>query len=127
MFERPGFAGDGATLSIQANDAEIKEKVPCESLLKEKTSFQSLVIQRQNGGFEDPSSDAEFERLMCAMYDDYMVKRAEKEKENLDPRLQAAPVQNVFKNMSNCNFVTLVVSGDSSRETITQVLNSFKD
>ena len=29
--------------------------------------------------------------------------------------------------MSNCNFVTLVVSGDSSRETIAKVLESFKN
>ena len=62
---------------------------------------------------------------MCTMYDEYMAKKTNKNKENVDPR--GGQVQNVFKNMSNYNFVTLVVSGDSSREAIAKVLESFKD
>ena len=75
--------------------------------------------------WDSKDCDAELESLMCIVYDEYMAKKAEKNKENLDPR--GSPVQNVFKNMSNCNFVTLVVSEDSSRETIAKVLESFKD
>ena len=63
---------------------------------------------------------------MCVVYNDYMAKRMDKHKENVALVSCGGCVKNVFKNMNNCNFFTLIVSVDFSMETITKVLEFFK-
>ena len=78
------------------------------------------------GEVHDISSGVELKRFMCLEYDDYVAKRMEKDKENMDLVVQGVLVQNVFKNMNNCNFVTLVVIVDFLTETIKKVLNLLR-
>ena len=63
---------------------------------------------------------------MCAVYNDYVAKKMKKDEENMDLIPQGALVQNVFKNMNICNFVTLVMIADFSTKTITKVLESLR-
>ena len=91
------------------------------------TSRKNLTsaIQKIFCNLEEVSSDAKPDKLMCAVYEYYVAKKMEKDKENVNPSPRGAPDQNVFINMINCNFVTLVVGSNSSTEAISKVLQSF--
>ena len=61
---------------------------------------------------------------MCVVYENYLLKQMENE--NVDPSIvERAMTHNVFKNINNCNFVTLVVDLDLANDTIIKVLQSL--
>ena len=73
--------------------------------------------------------NAELNWLMCAAYNNYLQKsiKAKNVKENGDPSIVGRIVTpNVFKDMKNWNFVTLVVGSNLFNFMISKVKEFFK-